>query len=152
VFKRRVVASLVIAVGIAGAWGGIGCGSDDDSGLTKAEFNKQATAICARIQKEQAAHFAEYYKAAQKKDPNRTELELEEASLEPVILPSFQKKRDELKALEPPAEDKAKVEAILRHLSEGVAAMEAQGGDGKFPEPLEAFVKAADEYGFTCEP
>jgi hypothetical protein len=98
-----------------------GCGDSDDDGttdsgaatLTKAEFVKQANAICAANNKEIDAEFQKFGEEnnlSEKKQP--TQEQLEEAA-DDFLLPMVNDQIDELRGLEPPEAEAGAFEALL---------------------------------------
>jgi hypothetical protein len=101
--NARVLASFVAVAAVAG-----GCGSSD-TGLTKAEFLKQATAICAKSDK---ANNAAIHKALSR-DPTPSEIA---KVFNDTALPLINAELDELAALEPPKADQDRVKQMIAEL------------------------------------
>lgn len=92
-----------------------GCGGSDDEALTKAEYVKQANAICKKLNEETAVKYEAFYKA--NKDAGTAELQ---ATVATMYLPALEERVEALNELTPPAEDEEKVEAILDALEAGI--------------------------------
>ncbi len=125
-----------------------GCGSSSDSSsLTKAEFIKQADAICTKGEKAietGAEKFAEENNVNTEK-PTKAQ---KEEVITQVVAPSIRKQGEEISELGAPSGDEDKVEAIVDSVEEGADELEskpAQLFEGK--NPLAAGSKLAKEYG-----
>ena len=115
---RRFVTALagVAALALVGA----GCGGGDkDSGVSKAEFVKEASAVCA----ERIKQIGTDLRAAGQKGASP------DAGVE-AILSNLGEEAKELEALEAPAGDEARVEAIVRSLRKGLQEAEAEASKG----------------------
>jgi hypothetical protein len=145
--SKRIIAMLVGALAIAIV---AGCGGGDDDGdsgsLTKAEFIKQADAICANGDKTISADFEDFAEEKGIKDePDKAQQE--EAIVE-VVAPAVQEQADEIKALGAPDGDEKQIEAMLTAVEEGVEDLEenpSQLTEGK--NPLAKGSKLARDYG-----
>jgi hypothetical protein len=136
---RRFVAALIGVAALALV--GVGCGSsDDDSGPTKAEFTKEASAVCAERVKQMAVEL----KAASKKGASP------DATTE-AILSNLGQEVEELKVLEAPVEDEQQIEEILHSMRKGVdeAQREIDKGGVLFNSENQLLKagKAAEKYG-----
>jgi len=142
--KRAIAWPLAVLAVAALAFGG--CGSDDEASITKAEFTKQANAICEKSSDERVAEFRA--RASVKglgNDQSR-----EEAVVEAFIEP-FEEMIGELEDLGAPEGDEEKIEAIFNSMEQGVSDLEK--------DPLVVFEseeqmfneanKLASEYGLT---
>jgi hypothetical protein len=87
---------------------GSGCGSSYH-GLTKAEFIKRATAICAKSDKANDAAL----RKALAKDPSPSEIA---KVFSGTVVPLINKELDELAALEPPKADRDRVKEMIAEL------------------------------------
>jgi hypothetical protein len=90
----------------------VGCGGSDSAPLTKAEYTKQAQAIChvGEHEKEEAVEAAML--KYQEGEKNATSKLQEEAIVE--VLAPYERTTAKLMELEPPAELEKKVETMLR--------------------------------------
>jgi hypothetical protein len=147
-----VLAALAAITMIAAGCGGGSDSSSDSSSITKAQFIKQADAICAKGNKEDEAEFEKFEKEnglSEKKEP--TKAQQEEATSE-IVVPSVQKQIEEIDALGAPKGDEKKIEALVASVEEGVEEIEADPAsltEGK--NPLAKGSKLAREYGLkTC--
>jgi hypothetical protein len=96
-----------------------GCGSGDSEPLTKADFAKQANAICAKAEEERNKGSKEL---ADKEVASPEEAEVaSEALLGPVSTMT-----EELGELGPPKGDEKQVEAIISAFEAGLAKLEAE--------------------------
>jgi hypothetical protein len=126
----KCLALLVFVLALASAISG--CGGSDapalaTSSMSKAEFAKQAEAICARGRREALA-----YRPADKGESERDALT---AAIDQGLLPSFDKAIDDLYALGAPAAEKQQVEALLTAMREAVE--KAEGLDPPRVERIE---------------
>jgi hypothetical protein len=134
-----------------------GCGGGDDSSstsssITKAQFIKQADAICAKGNKENEAEFEEFAKEkglSESKEPTKAQ---QEEAISDIVAPGVQKQIEEIDALGAPEGDEGKVEAMIAAVEEGAGKIEENPAsliEGK--NPLAKGSKLAKEYGLkTC--
>jgi hypothetical protein len=125
-----------------------GCGSSgSDDSLTKAEFIKQADAICTKGEKsieDGAEKFAEENDVNTEK-PTKAQ---QEEVIQQVVAPEIRQQAEEIGDLGAPSGEEDKVEAIVTSVEEGADELEskpAQLIEGK--NPLAAGSKLAKEYG-----
>jgi hypothetical protein len=145
----RLTAMLVGA--IAAAVVAAGCGSSNSDALTKAEYVKQAEAICKKSIKGTRAEYLAILKENEKKNSkgtNKAAQKKAEEDVGDVLLAYYQSKAEELGQLQPPEADAAQLEAMIVALEDTVAEAE------KDPKVLVAGSKSitkerkiADEYG-----
>lgn len=144
--RGRKVTFAVLAVLLA-AVVGFGCGSDDgsESALTKAEFIKQADAICeqgnARIEAE-AEEFGKEHESEQGTEEHQKQLVTE------VVVPGIQAQAEKIADLGAPEGDEETIEEMIEAVEEGAAELEANplaGMEGK--APLGDASKIARAYG-----
>ena len=110
--KTGTIAAVIAALlALALALGGCG-GGDDTTALTRAEYLKQADAICKEGLDERTVLFK---KANVNIDPNK---ELSDSAKEKlvlaVILEPYEKSTDQLKELSAPDGEEEKVEALIK--------------------------------------
>jgi hypothetical protein len=105
---------------LAAVLGGCGGGSDSSSSLTKAEYVKQADAICAERKKEWTGATASYEKEAKEKkaesDPKLQKKLIEEV-LTDTMLPALEKQLESLEDLGAPEGKEKQVEKMLASFS-----------------------------------
>jgi len=144
-----VVAVMSMCVALA-----MGCGGEDDAsaGVTKAEFTKEAEAVCAERKKDWDKAIAGYTKEASEtefsdaKERARTEVFLDEE-----LLPILQTELKSLEGLDVPAEDEEQVESMLKSRTQGIEKLEDKGAAALFyEEPFSTFEKEAKKYGLDC--
>lgn len=144
---KKLLATLVVAVLPLGL---VACGEDEDKGPSKADYIKEADAICARSNQETDAIFEEAVENPRKPKPDEAQAAIEQA------VPVLDKDIKELKALEPPKDDKDQVAAIWSALEEGVTTLEEASADPEASlvalvnDPFAAGEKLADEYGMKA--
>lgn len=146
----RIIALLAGALAIAIV--ATGCGGGDDSGasssLTKAEFIKQADAICKKggeSVNEEVEDFAEENDF----EPNKATKEQQAELLTEVVAANIQSQAEEIDALGAPPGDEAQIEAMLAAVEEGVEKMESEPTLflSKPTNPLAKGSELAEEYG-----
>lgn len=145
----------IIAIGIAAAACLVaGCGSSGDAtataAVTKAEFIKQADAVCSKIAKEREAAITVW----EKEYPGGADAAQEDVDdgLEKVISPSMQHEVEELEALEPPAQDGETIEKMIANLKKGSTVIADQGVAGIPKSGIPQYEKEAAKYGFkVCQ-
>lgn len=150
----------VVAVMILGAALVLGCGDEGEaaSEVTKAEFTKEAEAICAERKKDWDAEMAvfgkenkaEYERTGKVKnfkESNERAQEFFDASL----LPLLKEEMEALEALELPEADEAKIEKMLQSRAQGIKAVEDEGvivlGQR---DTFGSFEKESKAYGLSC--
>lgn len=141
---RSSVAVVALAVALAAT---AGCGGGSDS-PTKAEFVKQADAICAKTDKMQKAGLAAY----QQQNPGSASGEAGQSrAIVEVGLPPIRREAEELAALEAPSGDEEKIDAIVMEIERAIEKSEANPGlllgTGN---PFGQATKLATEYGFKA--
>lgn len=149
-FKLAVGFCAVVAIGLA-----IGCGSGADqvtSGArTKAQFIKEADAICARYSRQIKADFA----AWEKKFPggnSGAHYALDEA-VDEVVVPSLRQQVKELNRLSPPTEDKPETNEMIESLSKTADDLASRGVRGlRGSRFVDDFEHAAKAYGLKICP
>src|SRR5436305_10650421 len=136
---------------VAGCGGGSDSSSESSS-MTKAQFIKQADAICAKGNEENETEFEEFAKEkglSEKKEPTKAQ---QEEAISEIVAPGVRKQIEKIDALGAPEGDEGKVEAMVAAVEEGVDEIEenpASLTEGK--NPLAKGSKLAKEYGLkTC--
>jgi hypothetical protein len=139
--SKRLIAMLagVVAIAVIAA----GCGSSDDnsstSSLTKAEFIKQADAICKKGNDEIEEGFESFAKENNiPKNKEPTDDQSKEL-VETVFVPSISSQSEELRELGAPSGDEDEISAMLDSLDEGIEEAEEE------PEAL--FNSKSDPFG-----
>jgi hypothetical protein len=123
---RRWLILLTSVVALAALGSACGGGSADSSGggggeLTKAEFVKQADAICTKTDEDLLAALETAGKAAEGKTASKGEKE----AVAMLGLARVQKEAEEIGELQPPSGDEGKASAIVKGIEEGVKKAEA---------------------------
>ncbi|HEU5061566.1 MAG TPA: hypothetical protein VFT79_00255 [Solirubrobacterales bacterium] len=141
---------LVIAVAFA-----LGCGGGEDEAtsadeaasppLTKAQFIKQADAICAQISEDRTGELNRW----KKQNPEKASTEREEldAGFKDVIGASVAREAEQLEALVPPEADEIEVSQMLATLSKVSEELEQEGVKTLDRPHLRQFKTEAAEYG-----
>jgi hypothetical protein len=145
-----VVSGVVV---LAAVLGGCGGGSDTSSDLTKAEFVKQANAICTERQKEWQASIADYKKKVKEENVSEgsaAQEELVEELVQDSMVPAFS---DQLRALEElgaPEAIEDQVDKMLKSLSKAIEGFEDNGAASLSERDFPNFINAAKDVGVTC--
>jgi len=112
---RTSLRHLLLAAVIFAAAAGAGCGEkSEEAGLTKAQFTKQANAICSKRREERTQAFK---KAAP------SEQEVEQVIVD-KSLPPYRQMAKEVEELSPPSEDKEQVEKISLLMEKAAESVE----------------------------
>ena len=145
--SKRVMAMLVGVVALAVLVAG--CGSSDDEtttvevSLTKAQFVKQGSKVCAEELKTMSKGlkaFSDEHDLTKKLNKEDTE-EL----VETVFQPGFEGQFEGLGELSPPKGDEKQVEAILTQFEEGLD--KGSENKEKFVAELSTAMRALEKYG-----
>jgi hypothetical protein len=145
----RLTAGFIGVLILAALATGCGGGSDSDSEtaqVTKAEFVKQADAICAKHAKELQGELTAYLEQADSAPKaRRVEMNTE------LLFPGFDSQIEELGEVPVPAGEEAKVSAMLEAAESGLAKAEEKPDVllGLEDESLNEFVSLARSYGLT---
>ncbi len=134
-----------------------GCGGGDDSTttMTKAEFTKQASAICTEGKAELRAAIADYNKKIES-TPNATsspayQREAMKVTLNSSILPAMREELAQLEELTAPAGEEATASELVKTFSLVVDNLEENGVRGLFnPKQYFRFHKEAKAAGIDC--
>jgi hypothetical protein len=125
-WKTVLLAVALMLVPALGGCGGGGQGETDTAALTKAQFVRQADAVCLKV----GARVGRAFKKREIKQSLRpatakalTEKEQIEA-ITAMSLPAFRLEAKELGELEPPVGDEEAVEAIVTGFEDGIAGLE----------------------------
>jgi hypothetical protein len=129
-----------------------GCGGGDDSSSTsasisKAQFIKQADAICEKGDKE-ANKEVEAFVEENNVDTNKPTTKQQEEVITEVVAPNVQGQAEQISELGAPSGDEKKIEAMVDAVEEGVEEIESDPKtliEGK--NPLGKGSKLAKEYG-----
>jgi hypothetical protein len=154
---NRWIGGLVIGVVVLAALVG-GCGEDNatSSSLTKAEFVKQADALCAERQKEWKTALASYNQQVQERNAtNKLQVQEEIATnlLDEEMIPAVSKQLEAMEELPAPEGDEEQVSKMLDTLSKEIEKVESEKnpvyGLAK-SRNFEGFEKEAKKYGLNC--
>jgi hypothetical protein len=120
------------------------------SSLSKAEFIKQADAICTREKTKGLQAMGAYVKQHQGATTEQAKAELIGEAVQKVFLPSIQSQVNQIRALGAPAGDEQEVEALLDALEEAVEkASEGAASSANFAQAFTGSAKLAREYGLS---
>lgn len=146
--KRAIIGLGAMLAATAMVFGG--CGSDDETTLSKAEFTKQANAICVEGNERRKAEYrlkVQELEQKQKKSPGPPEQA--DLFLDVFIIP-FGEMIEELEDLGVPEGDEKKVDKIFSEMRQGVEILE---GDPTLvlgePTMFDKANKLNAEYGLT---
>ncbi len=134
-----------------------GCGGSDSS-LTKAEFIKQADAICLKEQKVKAAALEAYLLKVGVGPGKPMTLAQAEYQTKKVLMPPIRSMAEQINDLGAPDGEEDKVEAILTGVEQAIETSEKEaetrrktGKVGAYNDPFEEVAKLSQRYGFnTC--
>ncbi len=117
-----VLLILVVAVGCGGADG------SDTTTVTKAEFVKQAGAICKKTAaRRDAAALALFKEQRERGEPSRQEVkEQTEEVLTDAVLPALDQMANELAELDAPVDDGTQIDAIIESYREAIQEAESE--------------------------
>lgn len=136
---------MVALAAVVAAAVGAGCGSSDDEGLSKAEFVKQADAICAKGDKRIEAVAEKTFAGG--KQPDKAEIT---KFISDTALPETRKQIEGIEDLDPPKDDEDEVNAITDAANEAIEKIEANpelGAQEGADDPFAKATKLAREYG-----
>jgi hypothetical protein len=132
----------------------VGCGGGDDStdsaSLTKAQFVKQADAICTEGDKQNEKEFEDFAKEhnlSEGKEPSKA---VQEEAVQEIVVPGVRQQIEEIDDLGAPKGDEAKIEDVVTSVEEGLDELEEDPTllfKGK--NPLEKGSTLAREYGMA---
>lgn len=114
----------------------VGCGGGDDSttsSLTKAQFIKQADAICKKADAARLKALSE---------TTGSQLEVLSAAMQPI-----QKQAEEIAALGAPSGDDEEIDAIVTEMEKGVEQAE-KGGNANIEKAFVKVDQLSGQYGF----
>jgi hypothetical protein len=112
--KVSLLIGVLIALSLVVGCGG---GGSDDQPPTKAEFIRQADAICKAATKKIQDGFNE---AAQRNTPRSKESAAATQFVDDVMAPTYQRQINEIRALGAPKGDEKQVDAMLTAMQEGL--------------------------------
>lgn len=142
------VASLAIALVVAGCGGG----SDEPAGVSKAEFIREANAICEQTGERIESEFAAYLESGEaERTGEANDLTNDEAAArvaEEILIPAMRQRLEKLRALGIQDGDE-RASALLEAFDEGIEKAEAHP-ERAVRDGTEAFGKSerlASEYG-----
>jgi hypothetical protein len=147
---KKFLAILMLLAISSAAIAGCGDGGDDTgtASLTKAEYVKQANAICEKVQREMEAKFAEFVKRENAghgaADPKAFKEEVAN-----VAIPGLEKQIEELSALPAPAGEEEEVELILERQEESLEKVEEDPTFRTSGGLYEELNKPASDYGLS---
>jgi hypothetical protein len=148
--RKGIFLLLMVLAAVAVGSGCGGGGDNDEQALTKAQYLRQANAICTKGDEAKTEALSV---AAQKKSRNETRLldkkDLEDLATD-VALPAVRKMVGELSELVPPEKDKEKVEAIIDSMEVGLDEIEDEPKKFVSGDAFLKVDKLADAYGLTA--
>jgi hypothetical protein len=139
---KKLLAALTICSTLALS----ACGGDDGDGksdaLTKAELIKQGDKICKDGSKAMDAAEAKFA------DPDNPTAEEIDAAVDSVVVPTLKDELEQLRDLEPPADDEDEIDSMLDSLEKAIADIEKDWRTGLGSTNIKAANKKATDYGF----
>jgi hypothetical protein len=150
--SKRIIAMLAgaLAIAIVAGCGGGSDSSSSSSSLTKAQFIKQADAICEKGDKETSKE-VEAFVEENNVDTNKPTKKQQEEVITEVVAPNVQGQVEQISELGAPSGDEKKIEAMVDAVEEGVEEIEADPKkliEGQ--NPLGKGSKLAKEYGLKA--
>ncbi|HEX5930109.1 MAG TPA: hypothetical protein VFY48_12040 [Solirubrobacterales bacterium] len=103
---------MISVLALAGVAAGCGGGDDSDS-LTKAEFVKQASDVCLKVNKETQKNLEAAVQAQEGVPPSK---QSEEQLVNNIVIPALEKQSEKLKELGAPEGDEDQIAAITDEL------------------------------------
>lgn len=118
-----ILAGIAVLAMVAG-----GCGGDEEAGgettVTKAQFIKQADALCVKANKRFGREFKAFAKENQQKQPGKS-VRAEGIEVgEEIFVPNAESRAEALAELPPPSGEEDRIAAILEAIEEGVEKAE----------------------------
>ncbi len=139
--------SLLLTLSLAAVLVVAGCGSEDES-LTKAEFIKQADAICLKGERKKQTDIEDFLLKAKLGTGETFDPAQEKEMSAEVIAPPIRTATDEVSELSAPEGEEEKVEAVLASADKGLQEFE-DPPNGKIPgDAFDEAAKLARDYGF----
>ena len=129
--------------------------ASDSTTLTKAEFTKQADAICASAKEEREAALADYSRKVQEASGGTANPSVERkvatAMIDESLLPSIQDQLKQIEDLGVPSADQKEIAKMLNTLAVAVNDLEQRGAEALLTgQRLADFQTEAKAYGFDC--
>lgn len=144
-------AAAFLAAGCGGGGGGtaaaVSQSTSATSNLTKAEFIKQADAICSKVAKEREAAI-ESWEEELPGGPAEAQKNFNDG-LKEVVAPTLQQEAEELEALGAPVKDAALIGRMIGNLKQGSVAVAERGFKGAAGSSLPIYEKEAIAFGLT---
>jgi hypothetical protein len=133
-------------VGTALVATGCGGGEDSTTSLTKAQFVKQANALCAKYNKQMAADFSKY---AKEHSSGNSSQALAAEAVGKATIPATKEELEALRELPVPSGEEEKVEALLERRQEALEKIEDEPLFKISGDPFEEFNQPLTDYGLT---
>jgi ABC-type Fe3+-citrate transport system substrate-binding protein len=155
--NKQLVGLLAGLMAIALVVAGCGSSSNDDSSssttasLSKAEFVKEANAICTKGGKSINAEFEEFSKENNLSQTKAPPKQVQEEAVEQILIPSIRRQVDEVKALGTPEGDEGELQEAIAAQEEVIEEGEEDPVtllEGESAKQKEAN-KMARDYGLT---
>lgn len=143
------IGAVAIAALLALGCGGGGEDEADASQLTKAEFVKQADAICGKFKKERKAAIVAWEKEFPGGEVPEKQIDV---GLAQIVAPSMKQEAEALEALGAPEGDEQEVAQMIANLSKGSRVIAAEGRQGIPQSGLPQFEREATAYGLKACP
>jgi hypothetical protein len=138
---------------LAAVLGGCGGGSDSSSSLTKAEYVKQADAICTERHDEVQASIAAFKNKVEEgrvSEGSEKQKEMIEKLVQESMVPALSDQLQALEQLETPETIEAEVNKMLKSLSKAIKGFEEDGIASLSEGGYTDFAYAAKDIGVTC--
>jgi hypothetical protein len=143
-----VASACVLAVGALGCGGGGGTDEVTAASISKAQYIKEASAVCEATVKRMKTDFGVFLKTHEGKTGS-DEAESNEL-IATVLAPNVEREVEELRELGAPENDVKTVEKMLRLREETVTLAEEDPEAVFTNEPFEKSINAAKKYGLAA--
>jgi hypothetical protein len=147
-FLTMMLTAAALVALVAGCGGGDS--TSDSSSVTKAQFVKEADAICTNGDKQDEKDFEKFSKEHNLSEGKEPSKEVQEEAVQDIVVPGVRQQIEEIDDLAAPEGDEAKIEAVVTSVEEGLDELESDPTllfKGK--NPLEKGSTLAREYGMT---
>lgn len=158
----KMVKHVAVLLGAVAVMAGIGSGcGGSESTLTKAEFVKQANAICTQRNQEVFKRLSTWVEEQPNNGAGMTQDELFAGAVRQILLPAVESKINGIESLNAPPQGQHQVDSYLQGMKGALAAVEKQGSSSYvamndsivgFEKPFASAHKSAHSYGMkACE-
>lgn len=148
-YRLIAVLGILAVICLVAGCGGSSGGEATSAVLTKAQFIKQADAICTKATKEREAAVNAWRSEYSGQEEQEAHLK---AGLKEVIAPHLQEEAEALKNLSPPQEDEATVARLIAALSTATKDLAKEEPEKALQSGIPGFEHDAAAYGLKVCP